>query len=217
MCLATGSTEQALETFESYRHPPSTRSMQAEYFAWWSLACALGKHPREATDLAARAEKMSSRIEVTGLVPWTTAVLAVQKGTSTRAVMKAWSRALQTGNIDAFVSAYRACPDVLNPLVADQGRHDQLMTVLSRARDHRLAQARGLAIPPIPARDGLAPLTRREQEVLDLVCQGLTNKEIGRTLYITESTAKAHVRKICTKFGVRSRTEAAMRAAELEG
>ena len=57
--------------------------------------------------------------------------------------------------------------------------------------------------------------SRGANKVLDLVSQGLTNKEIGRTLYITESTVKVHVRKICTKFGVRSRTEAAMRAAEM--
>ena len=62
---------------------------------------------------------------------------------------------------------------------------------------------------------GQAGSSRREREVLDLVSQGLTNKEIGRTLYIAEGTVKVHVRKICTKFGVRSRTEAAMRAAEM--
>ena len=45
--------------------------------------------------------------------------------------------------------------------------------------------------------------------------QGLTNKEIGRTLFITEGTAKVHVRKICQKLGARTRTEAAMRASEL--
>ena len=47
--------------------------------------------------------------------------------------------------------------------------------------------------------------------------QGLTNKEIGRTLYITEATVKKHVRNASTKLGVRSRTEAAMRVAELSG
>src|SRR5262249_31471468 len=181
--------------FESYRHPPSTRSMQAEYFAWWSLAHALGKKPREATDLATSAEKMSSRIEVTGLVPWTKAVLAAQKGNSTRAA-EAYARALQTGNIDAFVTAYRGCPDLLRPLVADRRHRDQLVAILGRARDHRLGRAAGLAMAALPGRDGLAPLTRREREVLDLVCQGLTNKEIGRTLYITEGTAKTHVRSV---------------------
>jgi DNA-binding NarL/FixJ family response regulator len=51
--------------------------------------------------------------------------------------------------------------------------------------------------------------------VVELVAGGLTNKEIGRTLFITEATVKVHVRKICRKLGVRTRTEAAMRAAEL--
>jgi DNA-binding NarL/FixJ family response regulator len=60
-------------------------------------------------------------------------------------------------------------------------------------------------------------LTKREHEVVELVCQGLTNREIGRTLYIEETTVKAHVRSICKKLGVRSRTEAAIRASELAG
>ena len=53
--------------------------------------------------------------------------------------------------------------------------------------------------------------------MIELVSQGLTNKEIGRTLYITEATVKKHVRNASTKLGVRSRTEAAMRVAELSG
>ena len=66
-----------------------------------------------------------------------------------------------------------------------------------------------------PEAGGLSVLTRREREVLDLVSQGLSNKEIGRTLFIVEGTVKVHVRSICRKLGVRTRTEAAMRASEL--
>jgi DNA-binding NarL/FixJ family response regulator len=61
---------------------------------------------------------------------------------------------------------------------------------------------------------GAGRLTPREQQVIELVSQGLTNKQIGQTLFITEATVKVHVRKICQKLGVRSRTEAALRAAE---
>jgi DNA-binding NarL/FixJ family response regulator len=164
------------------------------------------------------AETMSPRSEVNALVPWTRAVLHVNNDTTAKhtAVDNAYAIALETGNIDAFVSAYRGCPGLLRVLVAEQKSHDQLITFLGQAHDHRLAQTVGLTIPRLPAK-GLAILTRREREVLDLVSQGLTNKEIGRTLYIAEGTAKVHVRKICTKLGVRSRTEAAMRAAELGG
>ncbi|MCU1346295.1 MAG: hypothetical protein JWL70_2561 [Acidimicrobiia bacterium] len=61
--------------------------------------------------------------------------------------------------------------------------------------------------------DGVAGLTPREAEVLDLIRQGLTNVEIGRRLYISAKTAEHHVGRVLTKLGVRTRTEAAALAA----
>jgi DNA-binding NarL/FixJ family response regulator len=56
-------------------------------------------------------------------------------------------------------------------------------------------------------------LSRREREVLDLLAEGLTNREISRRLFITEKTASSHVTHILDKLGVSSRTEAALAAA----
>lgn len=53
------------------------------------------------------------------------------------------------------------------------------------------------------------PLSRREREVVLLIASGLTNKEIGRRLYIAERTAEGHVERIRNKLGLRSRTEVA--------
>jgi DNA-binding NarL/FixJ family response regulator len=52
------------------------------------------------------------------------------------------------------------------------------------------------------------PLTGRELQVLALLAQGKSNKEIGANLYIGETTVKSHLRSIFTKLNVLSRTEA---------
>jgi LuxR family maltose regulon positive regulatory protein len=60
------------------------------------------------------------------------------------------------------------------------------------------------------------PLTHREREILELVAAGLTNREIADELVISLQTVKKHACNIYGKLGVRSRTEAAARARELD-
>jgi len=56
-------------------------------------------------------------------------------------------------------------------------------------------------------------LTERETGVLQLLAQGLANKEIARDLGISETTVKSHMRHILSKLGVDSRTQAALEAS----
>jgi ATP/maltotriose-dependent transcriptional regulator MalT len=58
-------------------------------------------------------------------------------------------------------------------------------------------------------------LTEREFEVLELVAEGCTNREIGERLFISEKTASVHVSRILGKLGVRGRVEAATKAQGL--
>jgi DNA-binding NarL/FixJ family response regulator len=61
----------------------------------------------------------------------------------------------------------------------------------------------------------LAQLTPREVEVLRLLAQGLTNREIAARLIVSVGTVKVHVERILAKLGVSDRTQAAVRAVTL--
>jgi DNA-binding CsgD family transcriptional regulator len=73
-------------------------------------------------------------------------------------------------------------------------------TLLARIR------ALGAPRPPAPLPD---ELSKREADVLALIAEGLSNREIGRALHISEHTAANHVRSILRKTGCANRTEAA--------
>jgi len=70
----------------------------------------------------------------------------------------------------------------------------------------RQAEARAASAPP---------LTRRERELIELVRQGLRNRDIAAELGVTEGTVKVYLHAIFDKLQVENRTELALRAAEL--
>ena len=59
------------------------------------------------------------------------------------------------------------------------------------------------------------PLSERELEVLSLLERGSTNDEIGRSLFVSANTVKAHLKSIYRKLDVNSRREAAGKAGQL--
>jgi DNA-binding NarL/FixJ family response regulator len=61
---------------------------------------------------------------------------------------------------------------------------------------------------------GLEQLSSREREVLDLMIAGMSNAEIGASLYISGNTVKTHVARVLAKLGLRDRVHAVIFAYE---
>jgi DNA-binding NarL/FixJ family response regulator len=81
-----------------------------------------------------------------------------------------------------------------------------------------LARRASIQLPGVPSADDTAErlgLTRREREVLALLADGRSNRQIGEMLFMAESTAGVHVSNILGKLGVSRRTEAAALAHRL--
>jgi two-component system nitrate/nitrite response regulator NarP len=102
-------------------------------------------------------------------------------------VLKTSDPALLMGCMDAVASGGRW----IDPEIAERTRH---------------AEDRAASAPP---------LTRRERELIELVRQGLRNRDIAAELGVTEGTVKVYLHAIFDKLRVENRTELALKAAEL--
>jgi ATP/maltotriose-dependent transcriptional regulator MalT len=105
------------------------------------------------------------------------------------------------------------------PLAAGLGAQPlagQIALMARRARI-RLSASAGSEVAPVDADadDGELGLTERELEVLRLVAEGRSNREIAGELFISPKTASVHVSNILSKLGVSNRGEAAARAHSL--
>lgn len=102
---------------------------------------------------------------------------------------------------DRFSSRDTALAMMLGPLLGAAVDHVRLRTAQGDQRSALAAHG--------DPRSALAALTGREREVLALVADGRTNRDIGDELWIEARTVEKHVEHIRTKLGARSRAEAA--------
>jgi DNA-binding CsgD family transcriptional regulator len=63
-------------------------------------------------------------------------------------------------------------------------------------------------------RDNIDKLSKREIEILSLIAAGMSNNDIANALYITTNTTQWHISHIYSKLGVKSRTQAVLKARE---
>ena len=95
--------------------------------------------------------------------------------------------------------------DTVRRVAAGQSMIDPALTarVLERVRNGA------------PEASELAGLTEREREILELIAEGLTNRQIGERLFLAEKTVKNYVSSLLAKLGLERRTQAAVLAARL--
>jgi DNA-binding NarL/FixJ family response regulator len=118
---------------------------------------------------------------------------------------------LKDASRDELIAAVRRALDGELPM--DQDLAARLLRRLAdEARESAREPARNRTRPPFEPELSLTP---REREVLELLAQGQTNGGIARSLVVSTSTVRTHVKRVIAKLGVSDRTQAAVRAFEL--
>jgi DNA-binding NarL/FixJ family response regulator len=80
---------------------------------------------------------------------------------------------------------------------------------------HLIELVRETAAPGVGMRPVKSALTNREWEVLDMICAGMSTREIADALFLTDDTVYGHVKNLLRKLGVKSRSEAVSAAGML--
>jgi NarL family two-component system response regulator LiaR len=86
--------------------------------------------------------------------------------------------------------------------------------VVDRIVEIEVSAPASIPAPDDAVRERLG-ITRREMEILEHIARGLSNREIGEVLFVSENTVKTHCSRVFDKLGARRRTEAVQRSKEL--
>lgn len=197
---------EALDATSGTWGPLAPPGMHGEFLAIRALALACSGNRDGAVATIARVRKMTRETEPRALCLLARAILSVEVEANAKAsprVIRVVRGVRTSGCFLSLVTAYRAAPELLTPL-AELPDRIEIADILQTAHDTAIARDLGLAVQP----DSM--LSKRETEVHDLLSRGLSNRGIAQTLFISEATVKVHVRHIFEKFGVRTRTQAAL-------
>jgi DNA-binding CsgD family transcriptional regulator len=121
------------------------------------------------------------------------------------------------GNTSDFIyRSWNRMPDYALEYVIERERVSSLVN--EHTRIPLAAKASGSDLPPIEPSSSAkidAILTPRQRDVFELIVQGMSNKEIARTLGLAEGTVKIHIKALFAKLGVRRRAAVAVAGTRL--
>jgi LuxR family maltose regulon positive regulatory protein len=198
LALSLGDPQAALDLLRRITGV-TDNATRGEVLAYHSFACALLCRFDESRALWSDARAVTSTIEAQVISRFSEAA-AASDDELPRLLESATSAAECTGLRDAVLLATRASGRLRAAFASSRGSmHNSTLREAIDAAELDAAFAR---------RTGT--LSKREQEVYELLKAGLTNREIGTALFISEVTVKVHLRHIFGKLGVRSRTEAVL-------
>jgi ATP/maltotriose-dependent transcriptional regulator MalT len=180
LSLMQGEPQNALDCAEHAPAEGAFRALAGEFLALVAMAAAAAGESELAAEYTKRARDRSRAIETVFLTRFAEAIAS---GADARELAR---KAIEAEYRDAVVIASRACPPLLEQL--------DIEPIAS----------------PSAVRSRNGPLTRRENEVLQLMTEGLSNAEIAQRLVISVSTAKLHVHHVLEKLGAKSRLQAVL-------
>jgi LuxR family maltose regulon positive regulatory protein len=156
--------------------------------------------------------RIGSVIEILVLL----ALAQAEKGDLPQALLfleRALRKAEPEGYVQIFVDEGVPMAQLLSEAAARGIMRNYTATLLAAVQNNE--QMRKDKPDPLHPQPLIDPLSQREIEVLQLIAQGLSNREIGERLFLALSTVKGYNQKIFDKLQVQSRTEAIVRAREL--
>jgi LuxR family transcriptional regulator, maltose regulon positive regulatory protein len=212
LAIAAGDLEKAENVLA--RFSGSERlSFRGEVAGYRSIVASARGDDGRAIELLKEDESCFRQGEPSSVRTVSRAILAAKGLVTEQSLTEILSELFRAGMLDVIVTGYRAYPSLAVAGAQIAAVRQDLTDLLIRARDADIAKAAGLTVRREHRQRG--PLSAREQEVFDLLIQGRPNREIARTLFISESTTKVHVQHIFEKLGIHSRVEAA-RLARLD-
>ncbi len=176
-----------------------------------------GRFERAAKSLAAQRDTAEHSGRLLDEIRFTTALALAMQGLGEKRVAvavfsRACKRAHSVGSLRSILDQPLSVDELIAATRADRAliaAQPWLAGFLAS-----LGKATREANRPRPAISALETLSPRERNILKLMADGLSNKEIARALGITPETVKTHVKKILAKLGAQNRAQAAAMAGE---